>query len=141
MSKKVVMVVSLQNNQSSDLERAIPGFLPEGSPPSVPASPPGCRSGGRGQGISDGHHTFQSLPGQKHRTSTQLSYHFNHGSSRTKSRRKQSARSQYSGDGGRSVLRPRLMFRPGSQGAKSGFAFFFFSSFSVGGNHWGLGKW
>lgn len=47
----------------------------------------GCRSGGRGQGISDSHHTFQSLPRQKHRTSAQLSYYFNHGSSRTKSAR------------------------------------------------------
>lgn len=64
----------------------IPGFLLEGSP-SVPASPPGCRSGGRGQGVSNSHHTFQSLPGQKYRTSAQLSYHFNHGSSRTKSAR------------------------------------------------------
>lgn len=52
-------------------------------------SPPGCRSGSWGQGIGDCNHTLQGLPCQKHRTSAQLCYHFNHGSSGIGSRRKQ----------------------------------------------------
>lgn len=87
MSKKVV--AQLQDTLSSGLALQIPGFLPKEPPSSVSPSPPGCRSGRGGQGVGDRHYTLQRLPRQKHRTSAQLCYHFNHGSSGIRSRRKQ----------------------------------------------------